>query len=65
VYGNSGCKTPFIFIIGTRYKQLFLLSNSSTRGPNVAKVLDTKLNVPHIQFWSCGRENNACHLGNL
>ena len=50
VYGNSGGKIPFIFIIGTRYKQLFLTSNFSTPGPNVVNVLDTKLNVPHIQF---------------
>ena len=42
VYGHSGGKIPFIFIIGTRYKQLFLLSNSSTPGPNVANILDTK-----------------------
>ena len=40
----------FLLLLPDIGKQLFLLSNSLTPGPNVAKALDTKLNGPNIQF---------------
>jgi hypothetical protein len=40
----------FLLLLPDIDKQLFLLSNSLTPEPNVAKVLDTKLNGLHFQF---------------